>query len=188
MFAVFTLFILILYHFWFTNISHFTHTVHKKTENWKKSVNEANCILFSTYQLHEWGPRPPGHKHQSCSRPACAPGRAQQDTSAGTTFPGLMHGHELWRDHPVGRRGRTGREVWGGFAIERGSLLHGCSSSSASQRLLGLKLLLAPPRENKMESRVRNTGEGKKINEKWDRKNNIRKKGVLSLLCICIMS
>lgn len=169
------LFILTLYHFWFTKIPYFRYIVHKKT-----FVNEPNCILFSTYQLHEWGPRPPGHKHQSCSRPACVPGQVQQDTSAGTTFPGLMHGHEPSIDRPVGRRGRTGREVWGGFAAERGNLLHGCSNSSASQRLLGLKLLPALPRENKMESRVINTSDVKRINEKLYRKDNIRKRVIMS--------
>lgn len=145
-------------------IPNFRHILYKKT-----FMTEPNCISFSTYQLHEWDPRPPGHKHQSCSIPACAPDQVQQDTSAGTTFPGPMRGHEPWTDRLGGRRERMGREAWGGFAAGRGSLPHGCSGSSASQRLLGLKPLPAPPKENKMESRVRITGDGKRINEKWDR-------------------
>lgn len=125
----------------------FLHLNQKSENIWY----EAHCILYSTYLLHVSGPRPPGRKHQSCSRPACGPDQAQQDTNAGTTFPEPMRGHAPWTDRPVGRWGTMGREVWGGFAAERGSLQHACSNSSASKKLPGLKLLPAPPRENHSE-------------------------------------
>lgn len=58
------------------------------------NLDMAYCTTYSAYQLHEWDPRPPGHTHQSCSRPACGSGQVRRDTSAGTTFPGQRHGHE----------------------------------------------------------------------------------------------
>ena len=121
----------------------------------------SDLYLYCIYRLHVWGPRPPGHTHPSCSRPACGQDQAQRDTSAGTTCPGPMHGRAPWTGRPVGRWVTVGRGVWEGFAAERGSLQLGCSSSSASQRLLGLKLRPAPPREKKMESRVWKTGDGR---------------------------
>lgn len=140
----------LLYCIWDRMLQLFSHYSFISDRN-KTFWNEAHCILYYTYQLHVWDPRPLGHKHQSCSRLACGPDQAQRDTNVGTTFPRPMHGHAPWTDRPEGRWETMGREVWGGFAAWRGSLQHGCSNSSASQRLLGLKLLPAPPRENKME-------------------------------------
>lgn len=94
-----------------------------------------------------WAPRPPGHRHRSCSRPACGQDQAQQDTTAGITFLPRMHGRAPSTNPPVGRQATPGKEAWGGFVAWRDSLQHGCSNSSASQRLLGLKLPPAPPRE-----------------------------------------
>lgn len=102
-------------------------------------------LLNSTHQLRMWDPRLPGRKHQSCSRPACGPDPVRRDTNAGTAFPQQMHEHAPWTDHPAERRGTTEWEAWGGSAAWRDNLLHGCLNSSALQRLLGLKLLLAQP-------------------------------------------
>lgn len=94
-----------------------------------------------------WVPRPPGHRHQSCSRPACGQDQAQRDTTAGITVLPQMHGRAPWTNPPAGRRVTVGREAWGGSAAWTDSLQHGCSNSSASQRLRGLKPPPAPPRE-----------------------------------------
>lgn len=94
-----------------------------------------------------WAPRPPGHRHQFCSRPACGQDQAQRDTTAGITVLPRMHGRAPWTTPPAGRRATVGREVWGGSAAWTDSLQLGYSNSSASQRLLGLKSPPAPPGE-----------------------------------------
>lgn len=94
-----------------------------------------------------WAPRPPGHRHQSCSRPACGQDQALRDTTAGITVLPRMHGRAPWTNPPAGRRATVGREAWGGSAAWTDSLQHGYSNSSASQRLLGLKPPPAPPGE-----------------------------------------
>lgn len=108
---------------------------------WGKS--RCPFIAYSTYRLHEWAPTPPGHRHPSCSRPACAPGPAPRGTTAGTAVLGQKHGRAPWTDLPEGRRERTGTEGWGGFEAGRSSRRRECWGSSASRRLLGLK----PPPE-----------------------------------------
>lgn len=102
----------------------------------------------TTYLWHELDPRPPGRKRPSCSTPACGPGPAPRGTSAGTAVPGPRRGRALWIDPPVGRRGTTGTEVWGGLAARRGSPRRVYWRSSASRSLLELKLLLVPPGES----------------------------------------